>query len=75
MCRDAILDQPQRFAPDRFQQAVGDKGLDFLFHVQGMHAERVVNLACALDGIRRGFFAADQFHQRQQVNRVERMPH
>src|SRR3546814_15822978 len=50
---DAVADQPERLAPHRLQQAVGDEGFDLLADVQRVHAERLVERLGALDGLRR----------------------
>ena len=69
---DAVLHQPQRLAPDRFEEAIGHMCVDFLFQMQGEHAE------AAQDLLRAGYgrlitTGCHQFDQRQEVNGVERV--
>ena len=71
--RHAVIDQVQRLAPQRFEQAVGDKTGDFLAHMQRAHTEGFIHLDRGLDRFRRGVLAAHHFHQRQQIDRVERV--
>ena len=66
--------QPQGFAPQRLHQAVGYKSVYFLSHNQRAHFAFAVKRVGGGDGFGRGFFAAADFHQRQQINRIERMP-
>ena len=40
--RDAVVDQPQRLAPERLEHAVGDEAVDLLAHDERRHAERAV---------------------------------
>ncbi|MNR20899.1 hypothetical protein D3C85_1377700 [compost metagenome] len=63
----------QRFTPQRFEQAVGDKARYFLAHMQRAHPQGLVNFHGGLHGFRGGVFATHHFHQRQQINRVERV--
>lgn len=66
---DAVLDQPQCLAPDGLQQAVGDMGVDLLADGQGIHADTAQDVRCPSAGV----CITDQFDQRQQIDRVERM--
>ena len=43
--RDAVLDQPERFAPKRFEQSVGDEAVDLFSDMQRPHADRAIELA------------------------------
>ena len=49
--------------------------LDFPANDQRTHAQRGVLRLSALEYHRRGMLATDQFHQRQQIDRVERVRH
>ena len=42
---DAVLDQPQRLAPRRLEQAVADEGLDLLADDHRLHADRRIDFA------------------------------
>ncbi len=70
---DALIDHVQDFAPDGFLQPVGQVPGHFATHVQRVHANVGVELAGRLDGGRRGLLAANQLHQWQQVDRIERV--
>ncbi len=72
--RHTVVDQVQRLAPQRFEQTVGDESRHFLAYMQRAHAEGFVDVHRRLHGFRGGVLAADHFHQRQQINRVERVP-
>jgi hypothetical protein len=67
------LDQPQRLAPRRFQQAVADEGVDLLVDDDALHPDRGVDLPRALDEVLPRLLARHDLVDRQQVDRVERM--
>ena len=69
----AVADHPQRLAPDRFQKAVGDVGVDLGPDAQGMHADGGQDGGGAVHQRGRIGGAGDQFDDGQQVDRVERM--
>ena len=72
---DPVFDQPQRFAPDSFKEAVGDMCVDFFFYVQRVHAD-ISDHALRLRNCRGVIgVCGDQFDQRQQIDRVERVGH
>ena len=71
--RDVVVHEPQRLAPERLEQPVGDEAVDLGAHDERVHADRPVNRAGALDGLRRGALAAAQLDEREQVDRVERV--
>ena len=66
---DAVLDQPQRLAPDGLEETIGDMGVDLLAHQKRIHADAAQDFS--------GLFAsgriAHQFDQRQKIDRVERV--
>ena len=70
---DAVVDEPERLAPERLEHAVGNEAVDLLAHHERRHPERVVQPARALDRLRRRALAAAQLDQREQVDGVERM--
>ena len=70
---DAVFHQPQRLAPDGLEETVGDKGLDFLADLQRVHADGPVDFTGPPDCLVACLFATNHFHQRQQIDRVERM--
>ncbi|ABA52551.1 hypothetical protein BURPS1710b_A2129 [Burkholderia pseudomallei 1710b] len=72
--RDAFVDEMQRLAPQRFEQAIGDEARHFLAHAQRPHAERAIDAERRVDGVGRGALAAQHFDERQQIDRIERMP-
>ena len=69
----ALLDQVEGLAPQRGLQPVRDVALDLALHVDRPLADGRVEGQGAFDGVGRGELAADHFHQRDQVRRVERM--
>ena len=72
--RDVVGDEPQRLAPERLHQAVGDERVDLPAQHERAHAERRVDLRGPGHRLRRGALTAAQLDERQQVDRVERMP-
>ena len=70
---DAVVHEPERLAPERFEQAVGDEAVDLRAHDERLHAERRVERHRALDGFSATLLAGDDLDERQQVDRVERM--
>src|ERR1700722_6452229 len=67
---DIVLDQPERLAPQRFEQSIPDESLDLAGDDHALHADRVKNGARAVDrdpGRRR---AADNLDQRGGINRI-----
>ena len=72
--RNVVARQPQRLAPQRLHQAVGDEAVYFLSHQQRAHSAFAVKGLRRGDCLRRGFFAAANLHQRQKINRIKRMP-
>src|SRR6202042_3259324 len=65
---DIVLDQPERLAPQRFEQSIPDKGLDLAGDDHALHADGIKNRAGAIDGRRGRRLAADDLHQREEVN-------
>ena len=72
--RHVLVDQVQRLAPHRLHQPVGDEAVDLLADMQGPHADALVEGGGALLGLRTGPLAAADLDQRQEVDRVERVP-
>jgi hypothetical protein len=70
----ALVDQMEGLAPKRRLQPVGNVPLDLALHVDRPLADGGVEGHCTLDGVGRGALAADHFHQRNQVRRIEGMP-
>ena len=64
----------KRLAPRRLEQAVADEGLDLLPDDHRLHADRRIDLAGLLDEFLGRLLAADDLDQRQQIDRVERVP-
>ena len=71
--RHVVGDQPQRLAPQRLEQPVGDEAVDLVAYDQRPHAERAVDRLCALDRLGRRAFARAHLDERQQVDGVERV--
>ena len=68
---DAVLDQPKCFTPNGLQKTICDVGINFLPNNQWFHSHiRKQGL-----GPGSGLGCADQFHERQKVNRVKRVSH
>ena len=70
---DPVLDEPERLAPDRLEEPVGDMGIDLLAHMQGIHPDGAQGLLRPLDGRGVGRGRGDDLGQRQKIDRVERM--
>ena len=70
---DTILDQPQRLAPDRFKEAVGDMRIDLLADVQRIHSDLAQRFLGRLDHCRVRGRRGHDFGQGQQIDRVERV--
>ena len=49
--RHAVVDEPQRLAPQRLQQAVGDESVDLHVQHERAHADAAVDLGGAGDGV------------------------
>ena len=71
---DAVVDHPERFTPDRFEEAIGDEGVDLHTDVQRLHARGRVDRHRPVDRSERRAFATHHLDQRQQVHGVERVP-
>ena len=73
--RDAVVDQPQRLAPQRLQQPVGDEAVDLLSTARsGCMPTDAVDVGGALRSSPADVAAPPHdLDQRQQVDRVERM--
>src|SRR3984957_13109298 len=67
---DIVLDQPERLAPQRFEQPIPDESLDLARDDHALHADGVKNRAGAVDGRRRRRLAANDLHQREEVDRI-----
>ena len=70
---EVIGDQPQRLAPQRLEQAVGDEAVDLVADDDGVHGDRPVGRHRSRHRLRRGALRGAHLHQRQQVDRVEGM--
>ena len=70
---DAVPHQPQRFAPRRFQQPVGDVRVDLLADRQRPHADRLQERDGAVADRRVGRRRRHHLHQRQEIDRIERV--
>ena len=70
---DAVVDEPERLAPQRFEQAIGDEAVDLLADAQHPHADAPVERGGPILRCGGGLLAAADLDQRQQVDRVERM--
>ena len=73
--RDAVIYQPQRLAPQRLHQSIGDEAVDLFRKHQRVHADLLVHLACTLFGRLARLVAAADFDERHQVHGVERVTH
>ena len=71
---DAAVDQPQRLAPQRLEEAVGHEAVDLDVEHERAHADRPVGIGDTGDDVVAPPGAGDDLDQRQQVDRVERMP-
>jgi hypothetical protein len=71
--RDAVVHQPERLAPQRLEETVGDEAVDLGREHERMHADRPVHVGGAVDRCARRRRPADHLDERQQVDRVERM--
>ena len=49
--RDVVVHEPQRLAPERLEQAVGDEAVDLLADEERLHSERRVEVERAGDGV------------------------
>ncbi|MDE1187855.1 MAG: hypothetical protein PW844_15440 [Pantoea sp.] len=67
---DIVLDQPERLAPQGFQQAVADEGLDLAGDVDTLHADGYQPVHGGLDRLRRCLGATDDLHQRQEIDGI-----
>ena len=72
--RNAVMDQPEGLAPQRFLQPVGNESVDFLAQHERLHAKTRIDRTGALDRFPRGPAPGGDLHQRQQINGIERMP-
>ena len=70
-----LLNQVHDLAVERGLEAVGDVTGQLLPEVHGLLADRRIELHRPLDGARGRLHAADHFHQRNDVRRIERMSH
>lgn len=70
---DPVLDQPKTFPPDRFKEAIRDMRVNFFAHLQGFHPQFRQDCSRFVSCGRRRAVAANDFDQRQQINRVERV--
>ena len=70
---DAVVHQPQRLAPQRLHQAVGDEAVDLLAQAQRAHTDGFVHGGSSLGRGSRRLLATAHLDQRQQVHRVERV--
>ena len=66
------LHEPQRLAPQRLEQAVGDEAVDLLSHDERLHPDAAVDRG-ARSTVSGASPAAAELDERQQVDRVERM--
>src|SRR5882762_11408887 len=71
--RDTLADEVKGFAPQRGLQAVGDVSLDFPADVDRLLAKRSVEGQRLLNRCRRGRLSAHDFHQGNQMRRVDWM--
>ena len=71
--RDVVGDEPQRLAPQRLEQAVGDERVDLAAQHERPHPDRAVDGGGALERLGRGPLAAAHLDERQQVDGVERV--
>ncbi len=71
--RDLVVHEPERLAPERLEQPVGDEAVDLVPHDERMHPDRAVRLGRTGDGLRARQLAAAELDERQQVDGVERM--
>ena len=69
-----VVDEPERLAPERLEQAVGDEAVDLRREPKRPHADGAVDLRGAVERLRRGALAAAELDEREQVDRVERVP-
>ena len=70
---DAVLDQPERLAPDSFEQTVGHMGVDLFAQMQRVHPKPRQQFLGAVYQRAVLPLGRDQFNQRQKVDGVERM--
>ena len=72
--RDAVVHEPERLAPERLQQPVGDEAVDLAAHDQRLHPDggRTAAARSTVSGAVRS--PAHDLDQRQQVDGIERVP-
>ena len=71
--RDSVVHEPERLAPQRLEQAVGDEAVDLRAHVKRVHADGAIRGGRALDRVGRRRITAAHLDKRQQVDGVERV--
>src|SRR5207249_4248114 len=71
--RDTVVDEPERLAPERLEQPVGDEAVDLAADDEWLHADRAEQRARPRDRLRRRPLARAELDERQEVNRIERM--
>ena len=61
---DVVVDEPERLAPERLEQAVGDEAVDLLAHAERLHPDRRVEVERALDRLLGRLLAGDDLDER-----------
>ena len=73
--RHPVVDEVQRLAPDRFEETIGNEGVDLRVEHQGVHADRPVRGGGPLLRLHGGGLAADHLDEGQQVDGDEGVAH
>ena len=71
--RHALIDEVERFLPQRRLQTVCDMPFHFLPNMDWLLADRSIELQCAVDCIGRSQLSPHDLHERDHVGRVERV--
>ena len=61
---DVVVHEPQRLAPERLEQPVGEEALDLPAHPQRFHAEGRVERRCPLERLLRRLLPCDHLDER-----------
>src|SRR5690349_7255103 len=72
---DPLFDEVKHLAIQRRLKSIGHVPRKLFPHMDGFFANRSIEIHRPLDCLRRRPGSADHFHERDDVRRVERMPH
>ena len=70
---DAVVDEPERLAPQRLEQPVGDEAVDLAADDERLHPDGAEHFGRPLDRLRRSPLTRTELDEREEVDRVERV--